>query len=376
MIYLDHAATTPLRKEALEAMMPYLTDRFGNASAAYRPGVEGRKAVNQARRIIGGTLGTDAEEISFTSGGTEADNWAVKGTAFALAGKGRHMITTAIEHPAVLNSCRQLERYGFRVTYLDADRRGVVSPEAVRQAIRPDTILISVMYANNETGMIQPVREIGKIAKEHGIVFHSDAVQAYGHIPVLPKEDGIDLLSVSGHKFGGPKGCGFLYMRRGIAAEPLIAGGGQESGRRGGTEQVYGIAGMAAAAEIAVSTMEKTEPYTRSLRDRLAELLRSLVPGVQVHGDGNRLPGFLSVCFPGMEAEQLLIQLDMRQIYASGGSACASGSREPSHVLTAMGLSPEEIRGTLRLTIGEENTAEEMEQTAKAFREIVRLLRR
>ena len=433
MIYLDHAATTPLRREALEAMRAYLTDFFGNASAAYRLGVRSRKALNVARRAIASTIGADPTEIYFTSGATESDNWAIRGAALARMERGRHIITTKIEHPAVLETCRQLERFGFEVTYLDVNRNGVVSTDSLRRAIRPDTVLISVMYANNETGVLQPVGEIGKIAQEHGILFHCDAVQAYGHVPVDPKAAGIDLLSVSGHKFGGPKGVGYLYVRQGIKLEQLLCGGGQESGMRSGTEAVASIAGMAAAAEAACGSLEASAGRVRELREALELGLREAIPGVVIHGgeswspaagrngsgencrslagtdarEGNcrpaagrngsgencqslagtdarvencqpaagihgtenRLPGIASIRFPGVEAEQLMIRLDMRRIYVSGGSACSTGSRKPSHVLTAMGVSEQEIRGTLRFSLGEENTMEEILETVKAVKE-------
>ncbi|MBQ8640060.1 MAG: cysteine desulfurase [Lachnospiraceae bacterium] len=407
MIYLDHAATTPLRREALEAMRPYLTDFFGNASAAYRLGVRSRKALNVARRAIASTIGADPTEIYFTSGATESDNWAIRGAALARMERGRHIITTKIEHPAVLETCRQLERFGFEVTYLDVNRNGVVSTDSLRRAIRPDTVLISVMYANNETGVLQPVGEIGKIAQEHGILFHCDAVQAYGHVPVDPKAAGIDLLSVSGHKFGGPKGVGYLYVRQGIKLEQLLCGGGQESGMRSGTEAVASIAGMAAAAEAACGSLEASAGRVRELREALELGLREAIPGVVIHGGEswspaagrngsgencrslagtdarvencqpaagihgteNRLPGIASIRFPGVEAEQLMIRLDMRRIYVSGGSACSTGSRKPSHVLTAMGVSEQEIRGTLRFSLGEENTMEEILETVKAVKE-------
>lgn len=372
MIYLDHAATTPLLEEAKEAMLPFLQEEFGNASALYRPGTKARRAVNGSRRAIAQTLQCDHMEIYFTSGGTEADNWAIKGTAMALMEKGRHIITSVMEHPAVQKTCSQLERFGFCVTRLGINRDGVISLEELRQAIRPDTILITIMTANNETGVIQPIREIGEIARQHGILFHTDAVQAYGHIPLVPKNMNIDLMSVSGHKFGGPKGIGFLYVRQGVRIEPLLSGGGQESGMRSGTESPALSAGIGKAAQISQLQMEENAKRQRRNRDYLKARLVELIPKVQVYESGAEcLPGFLSVSFPGKEAEQLIAALDREDIYVSGGSACASAAREPSRTLTAIGLAPDRIKGTLRITVGPENTEAEMEKTARVLAQII-----
>lgn len=377
MIYLDNAATTKTAPEVLEVMMPYLMDEFGNASALYGPGTRGKKAVNEAKRRIAETIGASMEEIYFTSGGTESDNWAIKGVAEACREKGRHIVTTRIEHHAVLHTCEYLEKQGYEVTYLEVDGEGRVSTEAVRRAIRSDTILISVMFANNEIGTIQPIKEIGAIAKEENILFHTDAVQAYGPLEIQVDELGIDLLSASGHKIGGPKGVGFLYVRNGVKTESLLHGGMQERGRRAGTENVPAIAGMAEAARLWQENRREWVAEESRLRDYLEKKIRETIPGCRINGAGGegRLPGHLNMSFPGIEGESLLIMLDMKGICASSGSACTAGATEPSHVLTAIGLGAGEANGSLRLTVSPCNTMDEMDETAEVLREIVERLR-
>ena len=375
-IYLDHAATTPVREEAWEAMRPFLAETFGNPSAFYEEGQKAKAALMKARSAIAATLGVKENEIYFTSGGSEADNWALVGTFEASDGRGKHIITTAIEHHAVLETCRYLEKRGAEITYIGVDENGLVDPAEIERAIRPDTILISVMYANNEIGTIQPIREIGKIASEHGIVFHTDAVQAYTHLPIRPAEEGIDLLSVSGHKFGGPKGTGFLYIRNGIALEPCMRGGRQERGRRAGTENVSGIIGLAAAAKASIHEMEGEGCRERALRDAFMERILSEVPCCRVNGDRKkRLPGNINLCFDYIQGESALVILDRRGISASSGSACTSGALDPSHVLLAIGLSREEASGSIRLTIGRETTEEELKEAAGVLIDTVEHLR-
>ena len=375
-IYLDHAATTPVSRPVLEAMLPFLSDCAGNASAVYATGREARKAVEQARRETAAALGAQPAEILFTSGGSESDNMAVKGTAFALKDKGRHIITTSVEHPAVLNTCKWLEKQGFHITYVDPDREGRIDPEKVRDAIRGDTILISLMAANNEIGTIEPVEEIGRIAGENGIVFHTDAVQAVGAVPVDVNRWHADLLSLSAHKFNGPKGAGALYVRKGTRIDPLISGGQQERGLRAGTENVPGIAGLGKAISEAVREREQNAARTAALRNRLAEGILSAVPDSYLNGakDG-RLPNNCSIRFGRIDGEALLLRLDLAGIAASSGSACTAGSQEISHVLRAIGLTEEEAKGSLRLTVGPENTETEIDETIRTVREIVSDLR-
>ncbi len=377
MIYLDNAATTKTAPEVLEVMLPYLRDEFGNASALYGPGTRGKKAVNEAKRRIAETIGASMEEIYFTSGGTESDNWAIKGVAESCREKGRHIITTRIEHHAVLHTCEYLEKQGYEVTYLEVDGEGRVAPEAVRRAIRPDTILISVMFANNEIGTIQPIKEIGTIAKAENILFHTDAVQAYGPMEIQVDELGIDLLSASGHKIGGPKGVGFLYVRNGVKTESLLHGGMQERGRRAGTENVPAIAGMAEAARLWQENRREWTAEESRLRDYLEKKIRETIPECRINGAGGagRLPGHLNLSFPGIEGESLLIMLDMKGICASSGSACTAGATEPSHVLTAIGLDAGEANGSLRLTVSPQNTMEEIDETVAVLMEIVERLR-
>ncbi len=376
MIYLDNAATTRTKPEIVKAMLPYFSEYYGNPSSVYSFSNDSKKAVEKAREQVAEAIGANKEEIYFTAGGSESDNWALTATAEAYQGKGRHIITSKIEHHAVLNTCQYLEKRGFEVTYLDTDEYGVVDLVQLKAAIRPDTILISIMFANNEIGTIQPVKEIGEIAKEHGILFHTDAVQAFGHIPIQVDDLNISMLSASGHKLNGPKGIGFLYIRRGIKTRSFIHGGAQERKRRAGTENVPGIVGMGLAAELAVQTMEERAEKERTLRDYLISRIMGEVPYVRVNGHRTkRLPNNVNLAFQFIEGESLLIMLDMAGICGSSGSACTSGSLDPSHVLLAIGLPHEIAHGSLRLTLSEENTREEMDYTAEKIKEIVEKLR-
>ena len=375
-IYLDYAATAPVLPEVLDAMLPFFVSQFGNPSGIHANGREARKAVEQARRQTAKALGAESQEICFTSGGSESNNLAVQGTAFALRGKGNHLITSQIEHPSVLKTCRWLEKQGFRVTYLPVDSSGTVSPESVREAIGPETILVSVMTANNEIGTIQPVSQIGEICREKNVVFHTDAVQAAGLLKTDVKELHADLLSISAHKFHGPKGVGALYIRKGTRLESLIHGGAQEKGLRAGTENVPGIAGMGKAIEIAMAEMEEKPARIRELRDLLAGRILEKVPGAKMNGHPTmRLPNNCHFSFSGIESEALLLRMDLAGISVSGGSACTSGSMEPSHVLQAIGLKDEMLKGGIRLTLGRETTREEIEKTARILAEIVEDLR-
>ena len=376
MIYLDNAATTRTAPEVVEAMLPYFTEYYGNAGSIYGLAGESRKALLRARETIAGTLGAEANEIYFTAGGSESDNWALKAVFEAWQDKGRHIITSRIEHHAVLHTCEYLEKMGARVTYLDVDSEGLVDPGQLERAIRPDTILISVMAANNEVGTIQPVKEIGEIAAAHGILFHTDAVQAYGHLPMAVQECHIDLLSASAHKFNGPKGAGFLYVGKKAGIRSFIHGGQQERGRRAGTENVPGIVGMAAAARRAYEHMEERAQKERMLRDYLIGRIEAEIPDVALNGHRTRrLPNNVNFSFADMEGETMLIMLDMAQICASAGSACTSGAVDPSHVLLAMGLSKERARGSLRLTLSEENTREELDTVVEELARIVARVR-
>lgn len=376
MIYLDNAATTKTAPEAVEAMMPYLTDYYGNAGGIYRLGSESKKAIIRAKETISETLGAEPNEIYFTSGGTESDNWAIKAAYESYCGRGKHIITSKIEHHAVLHTCKYLEQRGAEVTYLDVDGDGLIDLERLERAIRPDTILISIMYANNEIGTIQPVREIGEIAAAHGILFHTDAVQVYGQLPVDVRKCHIDMLSASGHKFGGPKGIGFLYIGKEVKLRAFMHGGQQERGRRAGTENVAGIAGMEAAVKRAYRVMEEKAKRETALREYLIEKLMREIPDTKLNGHPvKRLPGNVNVSFASVEGEAVLIMLDMEGICASSGSACTSGALDPSHVLRAIGLAPELARGSVRLTIGEDNTREEIDEAAEALVRIVRKIR-
>lgn len=376
-IYLDHAATTPVSPAVLNVMLPYFKENAGNASAIYGTGRDARKAIEKARNQVADALGAEPREIVFTGGGSESDNLALKGTAFAMEQRGRHIITTAIEHPAVLNSCRWLEKHGFDVSYVIPDRDGRIDPGEILKEIRVDTILISVMAANNEIGTLEPVTKIGEIARENGILFHTDAVQAVGAIPVDVNQWNTDLLSLSAHKFNGPKGTGALYIRKGTRIDPLIGGGEQERGLRAGTENVPGIVGLGQAIRDASEKLEQNAKRTARLRDRLAGGILSTVPGSFLNGPReNRLPNNCSIRFDGIDGEALLLRLDLAGIAASAGSACTAGSQEISHVLKAIGLSDEESKSSLRLTTGEENTEQEIDETIRIVKETVEDLRR
>ena len=376
MIYLDNAATTKTAPQAVEAMLPYFFEQYGNPSAVYSLGSSAKKAINRAKRTIAGAIGAKQEEIYFTSGGTEADNWALKAAAGAFAGKGRHIITTRIEHHAILHTCEYLQKAGYEITYLEVDSEGLVDPAGLRAAIRPDTILISVMFANNEVGTIEPIAEIGAIAREKGILFHTDAVQAFGQIPIDVEALHIDMLSASGHKMNGPKGIGFLYIRSGIKLGPLLHGGAQERNRRAGTENVPGIVGMEAATVQAMKGMEEKAARESRLRDYLIERIEKEIPHCRLNGHRTkRLPGNVNFSFLCAEGESILIMLDLKGICASSGSACTSGALDPSHVLLALGLKQEEASGSLRLTLSEENTREELDYVVESLKEIVGRLR-
>lgn len=375
-IYLDNAATTRTAPEVVEAMLPYFGEFYGNPSSIYSLAAESKKAVTEARESIADSLGAKAQDIYFTAGGSEADNWAIKATAEAYAGKGKHIITSSIEHHAVLHTCAYLEKQGYEVTYVGVDEYGVLNLEELKAAIRPDTILISVMFANNEIGTIQPIKEIGEIAKEHGILFHTDAVQAYGQLPIHVDEYHIDMLSASGHKLNGPKGIGFLYIRKGLKLRSLIHGGAQERSRRAGTENVPGIVGLGAAASRAMVTMGARTEYETELRDYFISEIEKKIPYCRLNGHRTkRLPNNVNFSFEFIEGESLLIMLDMKGICASSGSACTSGSLDPSHVLLAIGLPHEIAHGSLRLTISEETTREEVDFTVDAVAGIVEKLR-
>lgn len=377
LIYLDNAATTKTAPEVVDAMIPYLTEHYGNPSSVYSFASGNKEVVSRQREIIAQALGAQANEIYFTAGGSESDNWALKATAEAYEKKGKHIITTKIEHHAILHTCEYLEKQrGFEITYLDVDENGVVKLDELKKAIRPDTILISVMFANNEIGTIQPIREIGEIAQEHKILFHTDAVQAFGQIPIDVDACHIDMLSASGHKLNGPKGIGFLYIRKGVKIRSFVHGGAQERKRRAGTENVPGIVGMGAAVERAMRTMETRTAKERKLRDYLIERIEAEIPYCRLNGDRtNRLPNNVNFSFRFIEGESLLIMLDMKGICASSGSACTSGSLDPSHVLLAIGLPHEIAHGSLRMTLGEETTREDLDYTVDTLKEIVANLR-
>ena len=376
MIYLDNAATTKTAPEVLEAMLPYFGEAYGNPSAIYSLGSAGKKAVNEARRAIASVINAKQEEIYFTAGGTEADNWALKAAAESYGEKGRHIITTKIEHHAVLHTCGYLEKKGYEVTYLDVDEDGMVDVDELKAAIRPDTILISVMFANNEIGTIEPIGEIGAIARERGILFHTDAVQAFGQVPIDVDELKVDMLSASAHKVNGPKGVGMLYIRTGLKLRPFIHGGAQERNKRAGTENVPGIVGFGAAAARAMRLMDEKGQKERELRDYLIQRIEKQVPYCRLNGHRQRrLPGNVNFSFQFIEGESLLIMLDMKGICASSGSACTSGSLDPSHVLLAIGLKHEEAHGSLRMTLSEENTREELDEVVEALKAIVSRLR-
>lgn len=376
MIYLDNAATTRTAEEVVEAMLPYFAEQYGNPSAVYSLGSAAKSAVNRAKRTIAAALGAKWEDIYFTAGGTESDNWALKATAEAYSEKGRHIITTRIEHHAILHTCEYLEKRGFDITYLEVDRNGLVSPEALEAAIRPDTILVSIMFANNEIGTVEPIAALGAVAKRHGVPFHTDAVQAFGQLPINVDEMNIDMLSASGHKINGPKGIGFLYIRSGLKLQAFVHGGAQERNRRAGTENVPAIVGLEAAVKRAVRTLDEKTARKLFLRDYLIRRIEEEIPYCSLNGHKtSRLPGNVNFSFRFIEGESVLIMLDMKGICASSGSACTSGSVDPSHVLLAIGRNQEEAHGSLRLTLSEENTQEELDFVVEQLKQIVQKLR-
>lgn len=376
MIYLDNAATTNVSEEVFEAMKPYFCEQYSNPSAVYSFAGQSMKAVDEARANIAGLIGAQPNEIYFTAGGSESDNWAIKAAAEANAKKGKHIITSTIEHHAVLHTCQYLEKQGFEVTYVNVDEYGVVKLDELEAAIRPDTILITIMAANNEIGTIQPLKEIGELAKKHGILFHTDAVQAYGHIPLNVDELNIDMLSASGHKFHGPKGIGFLYIRKGVRVGSFIHGGAQERSRRAGTLNTPGIVGVGAAAAQAARTLDENLKKETQLRDYLIKRVLEEIPYSRLNGDPiKRLPGNANFCFRFIEGESLLILLDQKGICASSGSACTSGSLDPSHVLLAIGLPHEIAHGSLRLTLSENTSKEDIDFTVDELKKIVERLR-
>jgi cysteine desulfurase len=383
-IYMDHNATTPLRAEVLEAMLPYLKESFGNASSIHAFGREAAKGINQARQQVAAALGCQPEEVVFTGCGTEADNQAIKGIAYAHRERGDHIITTPIEHHAVLHTCQYLERQGFQVTYLPVDQYGMVDPDDVRQAITNRTVLLSVMHANNEVGTVQPLAEIGRIAREKGVTLHTDAVQTFGKLPTKVDELGVDLLSLSAHKLYGPKGVGALYVRKGTRLDPLLHGGHHERNRRAGTENVAGIVGLGRAVELALVEMEEEAGRLATLRDRLWESIAAHVEGVRRNGPPlallrasptQALPGTLNVCFEYIEGESIILSLDMKGVAVSSGSACTSDSLEPSHVLLAMGVEPAIAQGSVRFSLGRDNTAEQVDHVLAELIPIIERLR-
>ena len=376
-VYADNAATTALSEKVLNKMMPYLTTVYGNPSSLYQIGSEAKDAVEEARETVANLIGAEhASEIYFTSGGSESDNWAIKGVATALMKKGKkHIITSKFEHHAVLHTCKTLEKQGFEVTYLDVYENGIVKPEDVKNALREDTALVTIMYANNEIGTIQPIAEIGKICREAKVLFHTDAVQAMGNVPINVVTDNIDLLSLTAHKFHGPKGCGALYVRRGVRPDILIDGGAQEKGRRAGTENVAGIVGLAEALKIAIETMDERKEKLTAMRNRLVDGLLKIERS-RLNGDrDSRLPGNMNMCFEGIEGESLLLKLDLAGISASSGSACTSGSLDPSHVLLSIGLPHEIAHGSLRISFSDNNTEEDVDYILETVPSVVEYLR-
>ena len=375
-IYLDNAATTATHPSVVEAMIPYFTENYGNPSSIYEIAGRSKEAINNARKEIADVIGANPEEIYFTAGGTESDNWSLIETFNAYSNKGNHIITSKIEHHAILHTCQYLESKGARITYLDVDENGLVDPEDVEKAICDETILVSIMTANNEIGTIEPIREIGKVAHDHGVLFHTDAVQAFGQIPIDVNEDNIDMLSSSGHKLNGPKGIGFLYIRKGIKIRSFIHGGAQERSRRAGTENVPGIVGYGVAAKRAKETMTERTDAEKKVRDHLIERILNEIDHSKLNGHPEkRLPNNVNVCFEFIEGESMLIMLDMKGIAASSGSACTSGSLDPSHVLLAIGLPHEIAHGSLRLTLSEDITMEQADYVVDSLKEIVSNLR-
>lgn len=376
LIYLDNAATTQLYPEVLKEMEPYFTEYYGNPSSIYQFAQKSKHAIERAREEIASVIGAKSEEIYFTGGGSESDNWALKAVAEACAGKGKHIITSKIEHHAILHTCEYLEKRGYEVTYLDVDENGIIDLEQLKKAIRPDTILISVMAANNEIGTIQPIAEIGEIAREHDILFHTDAVQAFGHIPLNVEDMKIDLLSASGHKINGPKGIGFLYIRKKVRIGALIHGGAQERNKRAGTHNVPGIVGLGAAARLADQEMKERIDYEEKLRDYAIKRIETEIPFSVLNGDRvKRLPNNIHFCFRFIEGESMLIMLDELGICGSSGSACTSGSLDPSHVLLAIGRPHEIAHGSLRLTLSEKTTKEEIDFVVDELKKIIERLR-
>lgn len=376
IIYMDNAATTPVKPEVLDAMLPYFTEKFGNPSSIYSISSQNKKDITTARETIAKAINTDTANIYFTAGGSESDNWALKATAEAYSNKGRHIITSKIEHHAILHTCDYLEKRGYNITYIDVDENGIVDLKQLEEAIRPDTILISIMFANNEIGTIEPIAEIGKIAKEHGVLFHTDAVQAFTQVPIDVEEMNIDMLSVSGHKINGPKGIGFLYIRKGVKIRSFVHGGAQERSRRAGTENVPGIIGLAKATEIAVGNMKERTAKEIEVRNHIIERVMNEIPYTRLNGDRERrLPNNINFSFRFIEGESMLIMLDSFGICASSGSACTSGALDPSHVLLAIGLPHEIAHGSLRLTISEDTTMEDADFVVDKLKGIVERLR-
>ncbi len=375
-IYLDNAATTCVRDEVLEVMNKTLKANYGNPSSVYKIGRESRQIIEEAREKIANALGCESREVYFTSGGTEADDWAIKGVVEKYSEKGKHIITSKIEHHAVLHTCEYLEKKGYEVTYVDVDEYGIIDLQQLKESIRPDTILITIMFANNEVGSIQPIKEIGELAKENGVIFHTDAVQAVGHVDINVKDLNIDLLSLSGHKLYAPKGVGALYIKKGIKIEPLIHGGSQEKRRRAGTENVAGFVALGEAIRLANEEMQEEIARTKALRDKLIKGVLESIPHCNVNGSmEHRLPGNANISFDFIEGESILLMLDMKGIYASSGSACTSGSLDPSHVLLSMGLKHEEAHGSIRFSIGRFNTEEEIERVISELKPIIERLR-
>lgn len=373
---MDNAATTPVKPEVLDAMLPYFTEKFGNPSSIYSISSQNKKDITTARETIAKAINTDTANIYFTAGGSESDNWALKATAEAYSNKGRHIITSKIEHHAILHTCDYLEKRGYNITYIDVDENGIVDLKQLEEAIRPDTILISIMFANNEIGTIEPIAEIGKIAKEHGVLFHTDAVQAFTQVPIDVEEMNIDMLSVSGHKINGPKGIGFLYIRKGVKIRSFVHGGAQERSRRAGTENVPGIIGLAKATEIAVGNMKERTAKEIAVRNHIIERVMNEIPYTRLNGDRERrLPNNINFSFQFIEGESMLIMLDSFGICASSGSACTSGALDPSHVLLAIGLPHEIAHGSLRLTISEDTTMEDADFVVDKLKGIVERLR-
>ncbi|MCI5516019.1 MAG: cysteine desulfurase NifS [Roseburia porci] len=376
LIYLDNAATTQVYPQVLDAMLPFFTEHYGNPSAIYSFANEAKKAVDQSRSTIADLIGANTDEIYFTGGGSESDNWALVATAEAYESKGKHIITSKIEHHAILHTCEYLEKRGYEITYIDVDEKGTIKLDELEAAIRPDTILISVMAANNEIGTIQPLKEIGAIAKAHGVLFHTDAVQAFAHIPINVDEMNIDMLSASGHKIHGPKGIGIMYIRKGVKIRSFIHGGAQERRRRAGTHNVPGIVGMGKAAELAKANMDKNIKNVSELRDYLIKRVLDEIPYTRLNGhETNRLPNNANFCFRFIEGESMLILLDQNGICGSSGSACTSGSLDPSHVLLAIGLPHEIAHGSLRLTLSEQTTKEDIDYTVDKLKGIIERLR-